>query len=232
MPTPKSIQRSSPSDISFKEWQRLQELTLFEKAARQRGHSLIAGLDEAGRGPLAGPVVAAACIIPHDLFIPGVDDSKKLTPSMRAALFEKLTSDTRIQFGIGIVSWQQIDAINILQATIEAMLQSIRNLSLVPDLLLVDGLHLLHPSIPCEKIIKGDQKSQSIAAASIIAKETRDRIMEEYHQQWPHYGFNKHKGYGTENHMAAIAQYGPCPIHRMSFKPFKEEDSSKRADFR
>lgn len=203
------------------ELQRLHDLNSFERAARLQGFVNIAGVDEAGRGPLAGPVVAAACLIPADLFIPGVDDSKKLTSEKRQAIFEYLTSDARIKFGVGIVSHTQIDDVNIYQATILAMLQAVANLPCQPDFLLVDGMHLAHRSIATQKIVKGDQKSQSIAAASIIAKETRDHLMMEYHQEWPHYGFDKHKGYGTPQHMEALRTHGPCPIHRRSFEPVR-----------
>ena len=207
----------SQQPISRKELKRLQRLNLFEDEARQGGFQHIAGVDEAGRGPLAGPVVAASCIIPQNLFFPGIDDSKKLLPKKRAHLFKELTSHPEIIYGIGIVSHEEIDRINIYQASIQAMLIAISKLSITPDILLVDGMKLPSP-IPSRKIIGGDALSQSIAAASIIAKETRDRIMEEYHETWPHYGFKDHKGYGTEKHREALAKYGPCMIHRMSFK--------------
>ena len=203
--------------ISLEEWHRLLSLITFEETARKDGYKAIAGIDEAGRGPLAGPVVAAACIIPSKMFFPGVDDSKKLTPKARAALFKKITASKRVCYGVGIISHEEIDKINIYQATIQAMLQAITKLAKEPDFLLVDGMKLLHPSIPCQKIIAGDSKSQSIAAASIIAKETRDQLMVEYHEQWPHYGFAQHKGYATQEHIAAINKHGPCPIHRLTF---------------
>lgn len=183
----------------------------------------IAGIDEAGRGPLAGPVVAAACIIPLGIFLPGVNDSKQLTSKKRQEILQNLTSNARILHAIGVVSCQEIDQINILQATIKAMLLAVAGLAVIPDLLLVDGLQLPHQSIPCQKIIKGDQMSASIAAASIIAKEKRDGLMLEYHEEWPQYGFDSHKGYGTAQHYAAIDRYGPCPIHRLSFDPFKSQ---------
>jgi ribonuclease HII len=203
------------------EWQRLQELVLFEKEARLKGFKLIAGIDEAGRGPLAGPVVAAVCILPKNLFIPDIDDSKKLTPKKRCELFEFLVNHKKIHYGIGILSSVKIDEINIYQATVQAMLQAVNRLTVAPDLLLVDGMQIPHETIPSQKIIKGDQKSQSIAAASIIAKETRDRLMREYDRIWPDYGFLQHKGYGTEMHLKALALHGPCPIHRRSFDPIK-----------
>lgn len=205
--------------LSSEETLRLIELTRFESEALNLGYRFIAGVDEAGRGPLAGPVVAAACLIPNGIFLPGVDDSKKLTPKKRASLFEAIKSEPRIHYGVGVISSEEIDRVNIYQATILAMLAAINALKIPPDYLLVDGMQLPHPSIPVQKIIKGDAKSQSIAAASIIAKETRDALMDQYDEQWPRYGFKKHKGYGTEMHMAALFEHGPCPIHRRSFEP-------------
>lgn len=213
--------RAQEHNLDPYERQRLENLMEYEKAARLKGYRIIAGIDEAGRGPLAGPVVAAACVLPQDFLIPGVDDSKKLTPKKRFEIYERIISDDRIDYGIGVISSVEIDSINILQATIQAMLQALRNLKNQPDILLVDGLKLPHTTIPCEKIIGGDGKSQSIAAASIIAKETRDRIMLELDAKWPHYGFAQHKGYGTAQHLEAIAAHGPCDIHRFSFEPVK-----------
>lgn len=217
--------KSKPKDklISKAEWRRLQQLNIFEAAARQEGFSFIAGVDEAGRGPLAGPVVAAACIFPVDLFIAGVNDSKQLSPLKRCELFEQLTADGRIQYGVGVISHTEIDRINILQATIAAMLMAVSQLPCIPDIMLVDGLKLIHPTIPCKKIVQGDAQCYSIAAASIIAKETRDRMMIGYHEQWPQYGFDKHKGYGTPAHVMAIAEHGPCAIHRLTFEPLKSQ---------
>lgn len=200
---------------------RLEQMILYEERAYQQGYKILAGLDEAGRGPLAGPVVAAACIVPRGLLIPHVNDSKKLTAKMREQLFKRLTSDPAIIYAIGIMDAGDIDRLNIYQATIHAMWQAIDKLATTPDCLLVDGLGLPHPLLPCQKIVKGDQLSQSIAAASIIAKETRDRLMRTYHGQWPVYGFHQHKGYGTAQHLEALEQYGPCPIHRHSFEPIK-----------
>lgn len=214
------------SKISIVERNRLKKLNTFESQARLEGFKIIAGIDEAGRGPLAGPVVAAVCIIPEGVLIKGVDDSKKLTSKQREELFEEMTSRQDISYAVGIVEVEVIDKINILQATIQAMLQAVANLDLIPDLLLVDGLQLPHPTLPVRKIIKGDSLSQSIAAASIIAKETRDRLMRAFHDKWPQYQFNLHKGYGTEKHLEAIQKYGPCPIHRRSFAPFKQEEQT------
>jgi ribonuclease HII len=200
---------------------RLQQMMIYEEAAYQQGYKLLAGIDEAGRGPLAGPVVAAACILPRGLLIAQVNDSKKLTSKVREKLFERLTTDPSIIYAVGIVESGEIDRVNIYQATIQAMWQAIEKLPTYPDYLLVDGMGLPHPFLSCQKIIKGDQLSQSIAAASIIAKETRDRLMRVYHEQWPHYGFDQHKGYGTAQHLEAIERHGPCPIHRHSFDPIK-----------
>ncbi|MGZ3633842.1 MAG: ribonuclease HII [Parachlamydiaceae bacterium] len=196
---------------------RFSELSFFDQTMRNQGYQIIAGIDEAGRGPLAGPVVAAACILPSKSTFVGVDDSKKLTPIQRRTLFEALVSDQEVIYGIGIISAEEIDKINIYQATIRAMMQAISALALSPDLLLIDGMPLSHTSIPSQKVIRGDSKSLSIAAASIIAKETRDRLMAEFHDVWPMYGFDRHKGYGTPMHLQALEKYGSSPIHRRSF---------------
>lgn len=209
---------------SDSEQRRLRALTRFEKKARSQGFNAIAGIDEAGRGPLAGPVVAAACLIPKRVYFHGIDDSKKLTSEQRERLFEEISKRKGVFFAVGIVSHLEIDRLNIYQATIQAMLQAVAALTVVPDLLLVDGLNLPHPNIPCQKIIRGDALSQSIAAASIVAKVTRDRMMVELDQQWPQYGFKNHKGYSTPEHLEAIAQHGPSPVHRLSFSPFVTAD--------
>lgn len=203
------------------ELQRLLQLTSYEQEARSQGFATIAGIDEAGRGPLAGPVVAAACIIPEGLYFRNINDSKQLTAAMRDSIFSELSSHPQVTFAVGIISQGDIDRVNIYQATILAMLQAVRGLASVPDYLLVDGLKLPHPTIPCLKIIQGDTLSQSIAAASIIAKVTRDRLMVEYDRQWPHYGFKNHKGYATPKHLAALEEHGPCPLHRFTFEPIK-----------
>lgn len=203
------------------ELKRLLKLTRFEEEARAQGFHNVVGIDEAGRGPLAGPVVAAACLIPHGIYFRDINDSKQLTPEKREELFAELTSHPQVSFALGISSQSQIDRINIYQATIVAMLQAVSALQHAPDYLLVDGLQLPHPTIPCLKIIQGDTLSQSIAAASIIAKVTRDRLMHEYDAQWPQYGFRQHKGYATPQHLEAIEKHGPCPLHRRSFEPIK-----------
>lgn len=207
--------------VDLKEQRRLQTLTQLESAARRAGYRLIAGIDEAGRGPLAGPVVAAACILPDNLFIPGINDSKQLTALERERIYDILTQDHRVLCGVGIIHSDQIDQLNIYQATIHAMKHAIGELVQLPDYMLVDGMKLPNCSIPHSKEIKGDARSQSIAAASIIAKVTRDRLMIEYHERWPVYGFDRHKGYGTAAHIEAIHTHGPCSIHRMSFEPMK-----------
>ncbi|MCE5317161.1 MAG: ribonuclease HII [Parachlamydia sp.] len=217
MPTSKAN-----ADQNDPERRRLQELVKIEKAARREGYKSIAGIDEAGRGPLAGPVVAAACVIPANLCFIGINDSKQLTPLKRKSLFEEITHHPKVAYAVGIISQEEIDSINIYQATIQAMLQAVQALISIPDLLLVDGMNLPHPAIPCRRIVGGDALVHCIAAASVVAKETRDRLMVEYHSQWPEYGFDQHKGYGTAQHMEAIQKHGPCPIHRRSFAPFKE----------
>lgn len=210
-----------PNDIPVNEKKRLEKMSIYEKNACQKGYLQIAGVDEAGRGPLAGPVVAAACILPKDALIEGIDDSKKLLPKERFRIFQQIISLKDVDFGIGVIDSLIIDQINILQATFQAMIAAIARLSQKPDYILVDGDKMPRTNIPGESIIKGDSLSQSIAAASIIAKETRDEIMRSFDEKWPQYGFRSHKGYATEEHLLAIKQHGPCPIHRMSFEPLK-----------
>jgi ribonuclease HII len=193
----------------------------FEKRAFQKGFSIIAGIDEAGRGPLAGPVVSAAVILPISFQIPGVFDSKTLSPKRRCYLYEKIY-DTAVSIGIGIVDPFEIDRINILQAALTSMALAVENLAPQPDFLLIDGTFLISSTLRQKAIPKGDTLSISIAAASIVAKVTRDRLMERYHQDYPHFGFSKHKGYPTKSHKEAIQQFGCCPIHRKSFKGVKE----------
>ena len=194
---------------------------LFEKKAFRKGFSRIAGIDEAGRGPLAGPVVSAAVIIPISFQITGISDSKKLTPKKRNYLYEKIY-DLAVSVGIGIVDPFEIDRINILQAALLSMAMAVENLAPQPDCLLIDGTFLISSVLPQEAIPKGDALSVSIGAASIVAKVTRDRLMERYHQDYPQFGFSKHKGYPTKAHKAAIRTHGCCPIHRRSFKGVKE----------
>ncbi|MFA7405993.1 MAG: ribonuclease HII [Pelobacteraceae bacterium] len=193
----------------------------FEKTAYGKGFTNVAGIDEAGRGPLAGPVMAAAVILPTGLTINGVDDSKKLTPEKRERLFDIIMAQA-LSVGVGIMAPAEIDRINILQATRRAMLLAVQNLSLHPDYLLIDGISTIDSTVPQKTIKKGDSLSLSIAAASIIAKVTRDRFMVEMDSQYPGYGFSGHKGYGSAAHLDAIRKLGPSPIHRLTFGGVKE----------
>lgn len=188
----------------------------FEKRIWAKG-KIPAGVDEAGRGPLAGPVVAAAVVLPDDCTIDGLDDSKKLTRSKRGKIYEEIKS-IAISYAIGIVEPEEIDRVNILRAALLAMEISVKKLTTKPDYLLIDGNQRTSLLLMQETIVKGDSKSCSIAAASIIAKVTRDRIMEEYHTKYPEYNFKGHKGYPTKEHYEAIKLHGPCPIHRRTFR--------------
>jgi ribonuclease HII len=193
----------------------------FEKKAYRKGFARIAGIDEAGRGPLAGPVVSAAVILPAVFPVSDIKDSKKLTPKKRKYLYEKIF-EYAVSIGIGIIDPAQIDRMNILQSSLFSMKMAVENLSPPPDYLLIDGQFQIASDTDQEPIIKGDSLSISIAAASIIAKETRDRLMERYDLDYPQYGFAQHKGYPTSAHKEAIIKYGCCPIHRRSFKGAKE----------
>ena len=195
---------------------RYEEMSKYEKDAFVKGYSFIAGIDEAGRGPLAGPVVAAAVILPKDSFIPGLNDSKKLSEKRREQLFDIIKKDA-LDIGVGMVEHDEIDEINILNAAKKAMVLAVKNLKLSPELLLVDAEKLDNLKMQQISILKGDTLSISIAAASIIAKVTRDRLMREMDTEYPQYGFLNHKGYGTKEHINAIKKYGICPIHRISF---------------
>ena len=179
-------------------------------------YGTICGIDEAGRGPLCGPVVAAAVILPDEYNILYINDSKKLSETKREEVYKEIDKYA-VAYGVGIVSPERIDEINIVQATYEAMRTAIHKLSVTPDILLSDAVTIPMVDIKQVPIIKGDAKSQSIAAASIVAKVTRDHLMEEYDKLYPEYGFAKHKGYGTAAHIKAIKEYGPCPIHRRTF---------------
>ncbi len=183
---------------------------------RNQGYNLICGLDEAGRGPLAGPVAAGAAILPADCYLPGLDDSKKLSAAKREELAAWI-QEIALDWEVVLVSSSRIDEINILQATCQAMETALKRLKLEPHYLLLDGELELSTSIPQEKVIDGDARINAIAAASILAKVTRDTLMEEYHQQYPQYNFASNKGYGTAEHIAALEKYGPSPIHRHSF---------------
>ncbi len=188
----------------------------FDEEAR-RNYSFVAGLDEAGRGPLAGPVVAAAVILPPGIMIEGLKDSKKIAEKKRQQVFWRVVKHA-VAIGVGITEAEEIDRINILQSTKRAMERAIIDLAVEPDILLIDAVELTNVSIEQQSMIKGESVSASIAAASIIAKVVRDDMMFDYHEQYPDYNFKGHKGYGTKEHIGAIKQYGPCPIHRMSFR--------------
>ena len=185
---------------------------------RQSGFNAIAGVDEAGRGPLAGPVVAAACILPEGFRLRGIDDSKKLTKELREEFYEELVLCSKVRYGVGVVEAIDIDHLNIHGATLRAMAEALKKLDPTPDFILVDGRHLPETELPGEALVNGDQLIQCIAAASILAKMTRDLIMEGYDLLYPQYGFKDHKGYGTKQHLEAIVRHGLCPIHRKSFK--------------
>lgn len=188
----------------------------FEDAAKKRGYQHICGVDEAGRGPLAGPVCAAAVILPENTIIEGVNDSKKLSEKKREALFDVI-KNTAVAYCVAYASVEEIEELNILNATMLAMKRAVEGLEVPADYAMIDGNRLPDLSIDAEYIIKGDARSMSIASASILAKVSRDRLMYEYAKEYPQYAFDKHKGYGTKVHKAALLEYGPCPYHRMSF---------------
>jgi ribonuclease HII len=203
----------------------------FERALWQSGFTLVAGVDEAGRGPLAGPVVAAAVIFPQEWLhsglpveLDGLNDSKQLTSGQRDQYFRALTARAGILFAIASVDAGIVDQINILRATHQAMNDALDRLPVPPQHILMDGTRVKSLRWPHTPIIKGDALSYSIAAASVLAKVTRDRLMAGYHARWPAYGFDEHKGYGTARHLAALAAHGPCPIHRRSFAPLKQPE--------
>lgn len=210
-----------------KEFARLQEIQKIERSLYEKGIKSICGIDEAGRGPLAGPVVVASVIMPQDSMIEGVNDSKKVSEKKREMLYEKIIEEA-VAYGVGIIGQEEIDKINILNATKEGLTTCIKELEQdlkkkkrgfeKPDIILVDALTKIDTDgISYQSIIKGDAKSYSIAAASIIAKVTRDRIMRQWAEVYPEYGFEKHKGYGTAVHIAALKEYGACPLHRKTF---------------
>lgn len=202
----------------------MQQITMWEIEDRHyaEGVKVICGVDEAGRGPLAGPVCAAAVILPPHTRIPGLNDSKKLTDKKRRELFPVICEQA-VAYGIGMATEQEIDEINILQATFLAMQRALDQLQVRPDLALIDGNRQKDFGLPVKTVVKGDSLSANIAAASVLAKVTRDDLMIRQAEQFPEYGFEIHKGYGTKAHYAALAQYGPSPIHRMTFlKKFYE----------
>lgn len=188
----------------------------YEQNALSKGYKAICGVDEAGRGPLAGPVCAAAVILPANTFIDGVNDSKKLSEKKREALFDVI-KETAVSYCIAYASVEEIEGINILNATMLAMKRAVEGLDVKTDYAMIDGNKMPQLDIDGETIIKGDAKSMSIACASILAKVSRDRLLYEYAKEYPQYQFDKHKGYGTAAHREAILKYGPCPYHRMSF---------------
>ena len=212
--TKKEMAEARRAEKLLKEQERVEAMCFFEK--KYADMPLICGIDEVGRGPLAGPVVAAAVVLPKDARILYINDSKKLTEKRREELYDVIMQEA-IAVGIGSCTQEVIDEINILQATYKAMQEAVRRLSVVPSLILVDAVHIPDLDIRQVSIIKGDTKSQSIAAASIIAKVTRDRLMKAYDPLYPEYGFASNKGYGTAAHMEALRTSGPCPLHRRSF---------------
>ncbi|MEO5358273.1 MAG: ribonuclease HII [Nitrospirae bacterium YQR-1] len=184
-----------------------------------RGHTPIGGIDEAGRGPLAGPVVAACVVLPEDFYIEGLNDSKKLSVVQRDRVFLQLLYNTAVHIGVGMATNEEIDRFNILNATRLAMKRAVSDVFVKPQLLLIDAVKIKDIGIEQVSIIKGDEKSASIAAASVVAKVVRDSIMSAYHKRYPQYGFIRHKGYGTKEHVLNIREHGPCEIHRMTFAP-------------
>ncbi|WP_368292737.1 ribonuclease HII [Dehalobacter sp. TBBPA1] len=203
------------------EIERIGKLLEIEKGLFAEGYSRIAGIDEAGRGPLAGPVIAAACILPREFELPGLNDSKKLSEKKRRNLAEEIKKQA-VAFALGSATPGEIDLLNILRATKLAMIRALENLKINPDYVIIDGRDMLNIDTAQKAIIGGDGLSASIAAASILAKVTRDALMDEMHQIYPEYHFDQHKGYGTKLHMEVINRFGPCPIHRQSFSPIKE----------
>ena len=200
----------------------LEQSTLFfEAMARRQGYQAVAGIDEAGRGPLAGPVVAAAVILPEYFELPGLNDSKQLSEKKRNELYP-LIHEQAISVGIGVSRADEVDQINILQATLKGMNRAVARLTFPPDFLLVDGITPVPTLIEQKTLKKGDSRSLSIAAASVVAKVVRDRIMVAYDRLFPEYGFARHKGYGSQKHREAVARYGPCVCHRRSFAGVKE----------
>lgn len=208
-------------EVSQSEIARLKSMSHCEERLKKEGFTRIAGVDEAGRGPLAGPVVAAACILPENTYFENLNDSKQLTPEEREKIYSEIITCPSLRYGIGIMDVETIDSVNILQATFLAMRAAIESLEDQPDYVLIDGSQIPLLEIPTEFVVGGDAKSISIAAASIIAKVTRDRIMIENDEKYPQYGFKTNKGYATDFHIRAIHEHGPTPIHRKSFDPVK-----------
>ncbi|MEW6594842.1 MAG: ribonuclease HII [Thermodesulfobacteriota bacterium] len=211
MPRPKRLWPESPALDRF----------VYERSLREQGYLRIAGTDEVGRGPLAGPVVAACVILPPECDPQRYRDSKQLSHAQRVTLAEELKASGAL-IGVGMADAAEIDRLNILQASLLAMRLAVENLPLAPDFLLVDGRHTLPLAIPQQAVIRGDSRSASIAAASIIAKVARDALMDAMHQEYPHYNFQRHKGYGTAEHCRLLRLHGPCLLHRRSFRPVRE----------
>ena len=199
---------------------RLCRMYAYERAAAEAGRRIVAGVDEAGRGPLAGPVAVAAVILPEEYHLPRLNDSKKLSAAVRETLYDQIIS-AAISYHVTLVDAEMIDRVNILQATRMGMYEAVAALSPEPEEVLIDAVELPKLTVPSQSIIKGDAKSASIAAASILAKVTRDRLMEKYDREYPNYGFANHKGYGTREHIDAIRKYGVCALHRRSFEPMR-----------
>jgi ribonuclease HII len=212
-------------DYPIKGYQMTDDVWAFEKQARKNGFTAVAGIDEAGRGPLAGPVVSAAVILPEGFSVSGIDDSKKLSLKKREKLYDDIYRHA-VAIGVGIVDPVVIDRINILQASLAAMVMSVQSLFPAPDFLLIDGQFPIPADFPQKAVIKGDSLSISIAAASIIAKVTRDRMMAVYDSEYPEFDFSTNKGYPTKAHKAAICKYGCSPIHRLTFRGVKEHVAS------
>lgn len=203
--------------MNISEEQRIKDMLIYEQELNNLGYLNVAGVDEAGRGPLCGPVVAAAVILPHNLYIEGINDSKKLSEKKREKIYDEIINNKEIIYGIGMSDVDVIEDVNILNATKLAMKQAVYNLSKKPDYVIIDGNQKIDIDIQCQTLISGDSKSASIAAASIIAKVTRDKMMLKISEKYPEYNFSKNKGYGTKEHTEAIKKYGICPIHRPSF---------------
>ena len=202
--------------ITARDIERYERMAAFEMSLRKEGYSFIAGVDEAGRGPLAGPVVAAACILPRDINFYGLNDSKKMTLKRREAL-SAMIREQAVCWSVAMVDQGEIDRVNILEATKEAMRRALLELSRTPEIALIDAVSLRGFHYPVRAIVKGDAEHNVIAAASVLAKVARDQMMLEWDEQYPEYGFASHKGYGTPAHREAIRRLGPCPIHRLSF---------------
>ena len=208
------------AELSAREQKRCELMSSYEEGIYSQGYQYLAGVDEVGRGPLAGPVVAAAIILPQNYWVQGLNDSKKMSEKKRNEVFEHLQRDA-LAYGFGVVSETMIDEINIRQATLLAMKMALEQLEILPDYVLVDGNMLPDVAFKQEPLIKGDSRSVAIAAASVLAKVTRDRMMIDYNQLYPEYGFDKNKGYGTPVHLDALSQHGMTIIHRRSFEPIR-----------